>query len=106
VAGSFLRSDTSSLLALTMIEATLIPPETASCSQWRPPESLVEGMCGAAVGESAAEVAVLGHGHVGVSELLGDLAGGQLVLVEQRCAGLAEHVTGDPDELAGAAGLA
>ena len=41
-----------------------------------------------------------------MAELVGDLARGELALVQQGGAGLAEHVTGDPGELAAAAGLA
>jgi hypothetical protein len=34
-------------------------------------------------GEAAAEVVVLGHGDLGVAEVTGDLAGGELAFVEQ-----------------------
>ena len=69
-------------------------------------EGSVEGFGGATVGEATPEVVVLGHGHLGVAELVGDLAGGEFAFVEQGGAGLAEHMAGDPGELAAAAGLA
>src|SRR5689334_16320718 len=68
-------------------------------------EGSVEGLCCAAVGESPAEVVVLRHGHLGVPQLVGDLSGRQLALVEEGGAGLAEHVAGHPGELATATRL-
>src|SRR4051795_1495630 len=70
-----------------------------------PTDGAIEGFGGAATGEASTEVVVLGHGHLGVTKLVGDLAGGEFAFVEQRGAGLAEHVTGHPGELAASAGL-
>ena len=47
---------------------------------------------GLPVGELAPEVAVLGHADFGVSELVADLAGGHVGVVEEARHGLAQHV--------------
>src|SRR5882757_2432816 len=40
------------------------------------------------------EIAVPGHGHLGVAQLVGDLPGRELRLVQDRGAGLVEHMAG------------